>query len=128
MSQIIDGNRTIEIKSKVKRQVFDSKTTKLLTWMMVNAIENGESKWVKIPGHEIAGKTGTAQIPVEGHYDPNQTNASFVGFFPARDPKITMLVVVNKPKTSIYGSETAAPIFFQVAQDLINYYNIPPTK
>lgn len=128
VEKIIDDDRTIEIKPKSKGRVFSEKTTKLMTWMMVNAIEQGESKWVKIPNYEIAGKTGTAQIPVAGHYDPNQTNASFVGFFPAKDPEITMLVVVNKPKTSIYGSETAAPIFFQVAQDLISYYNIPPDK
>lgn len=127
VEKIITDEKEIEIKPKIKRRIFDSSTTKVMTWMMVNAIENGESKWVKIPGHEIAGKTGTAQIPVAGHYDPNQTIASFVGFFPARDPQITMLVLVNRPKTSIYGSETAAPIFFQIARDLINYYNIPPT-
>jgi cell division protein FtsI/penicillin-binding protein 2 len=128
VTRIIDGKRTIDIKPKVKDRVFQESTTKLVTWMMVNAVENGEAKWTKLPHYEIAGKTGTAQIPVAGHYDPTQTNASFVGFFPAKDPRVTMLVIVNKPKSSIYGAETAAPIFFQVAQDLINYYNIPPDK
>lgn len=122
-----DGKK-IDIHSQVKRRVIQESTAKLMTWIMVNAVEHGEAQWTKLPHYNIAGKTGTAQIPVAGHYDPTQTNASFVGFFPAENPKITMLVVLNKPKTSIYGADTAAPIFFQTAQDIINYLGIPPTK
>lgn len=123
----LEDGRTIEIKPEVKRQVISEATSKVMTEMMVNAVENGEAKWVKIKDYRIAGKTGTAQIPIAGHYDPHQTIASFVGFFPAKDPQITMLVLVNKPKTSIYGAETAAPIFFQIARDLITYFNIAPS-
>lgn len=118
----------IEIKPEVIRQTVSRATAKAITWMMVNAVDQGESKFTKIPNYAVAGKTGTAQIAVEGHYDPDNTNASFIGFFPAQNPKITMLVIVNKPKTSIYGSETAAPIFFNVARDLIQYYNIEPSR
>ena len=99
-----------------------------MTWMMVNAVENGEANFAKIPNYHIAGKTGTAQIPVAGHYDPTNTNASFIGFFPAEDPQITMLVIVNRPQSSIYGAETAAPTFFAIARDIIQYYNIEPSK
>lgn len=122
-----DGNR-IQIKPEVKKKVIKESTAKVMTWMMVNAVEKGEAKWTKLPNYSIAGKTGTAQIPVAGHYDPNETIASFVGFFPAEDPKITMLVLVKKPKTSVYGSETAAPIFFATARDIINYLGIPPSN
>jgi cell division protein FtsI/penicillin-binding protein 2 len=125
---ITDDGKEIAIKPQVKRRVIKESTSQIMTWMMVNAVENGESKWTKIDGYKIAGKTGTAQIPVAGHYDPKNTNASFVGFFPADKPRFAILVIVNKPKTSIYGSETAAPIFFQIAQDLINEYNIPPSQ
>lgn len=125
---ITDDGKEIDIKPQVKRRVIKESTSQIMTWMMVNAVENGESKWTKIDGYKIAGKTGTAQIPVAGHYDPTNTNASFVGFFPADKPRFAILVIVNKPKTSIYGSETAAPIFFQIAQDLINEYNIPPSQ
>jgi cell division protein FtsI/penicillin-binding protein 2 len=121
---ITNDKKTIEIKPKSKRKVIKEETASLLTWMMVNAVNNGEAKWARIKDFNIAGKTGTAQIPISGHYDPNQTIASFVGFFPAEDPKISMLVLLNKPKTSIYGSETAAPIFFSIARDLIAYYGI----
>lgn len=122
-----DG-KTIEIQPEIKRRVIQESTAKVMTWIMVNAVEHGEAQWTKLPHYNIAGKTGTAQIPVAGHYDPNQTNASFVGFFPAENPRITMLVLVQKPKTSIYGADTAAPIFFAAAQDIINYLGIPPTK
>lgn len=125
---ITDDGKEIDIKPQLKRRVIKASTSQIMTWMMVNAVENGESKWTKIDGYKIAGKTGTAQIPVAGHYDPKNTNASFVGFFPAEKPRFAILVIVNKPKTSIYGSETAAPIFFQIAQDLINEYNIPPSQ
>ncbi|MBI4091846.1 MAG: penicillin-binding protein 2 [Candidatus Levybacteria bacterium] len=126
VSQIIsDDGKKIDIISKIKRRVIKESTSKIITDMMVSAVEEGEAKWTKIKNYKIAGKTGTAQIPVAGHYDPNQTIASFVGFFPASDPKITMLVLVDRPKTSIYGSETAAPIFFNIARDLIKYYNLP---
>ncbi len=119
-----DG-KTIDIKPKEKNRTISTAAAKTVTSMMVDAVEKGEAQWTKIKGYKIAGKTGTAQIPVAGHYDPNQTVASFVGFFPAHNPKVTMLVVVHKPKTSIYGAETAAPIFFNIARDLIKYYNIP---
>lgn len=125
---ITEDGKTIEIKPKMRRRTVSEKTATLVTWMMVNSVEKGEAKWTKIPEYQVAGKTGTAQIPVAGHYDPTQTNASFVGFFPPENPKITMLVVVNKPKTSIYGSETAAPLFFSIARDLIQYYNISPKE
>lgn len=125
---ITPDNRTIQIKPQEVGQAVSSATAKVVTWMMVNAVEKGEAKFAKIANYHIAGKTGTAQIPVEGHYDPTNTNASFIGFFPAEDPKITMLVVINKPHSSIYGAETAAPTFFTIARDLIQKYDIEPSK
>lgn len=128
VSGIIDENgEEIEYNSEGGRQAIKSTTAKVMTAMMVNAVEKGESKWTKLEGYRVAGKTGTAQIPLAGHYDPNQTIASFIGFFPAEDPQILMLVLVDRPKTSIYGSETAAPIFFAAAEKIIDYYRIPPS-
>ena len=76
----------------------------------------------------MAGKTGTAQIPVAGHYDPTKTIASFIGYAPAENPRFVMLVIVDRPTSSIYGAETAAPIFFNIAQKILTYYGIPPTE
>ena len=96
--------------------------------MMVNAVENGEAKYFLPKGFKVAGKTGTAQIPIDGHYDPNKTIASFVGFAPADDPKFVMLVRYDEPSASIFGSETAAPTFFEIAKQLLLYYKIAPSE
>lgn len=123
---IEDNGDIIEIQPEKKRKILSDNAAEVTKWIMVNAVENGDSRWVTLGAIPVAGKTGTAQIPVAGRYDSSQTIASFIGFFPADDPQISMLVLVNKPKTSIYGSETAAPIFFSVARDLVQYYNIKP--
>lgn len=118
----------ITIPPKEINKPISEKTARVMTEIMVNAVSKGEAKWARPKGYRIAGKTGTAQIPIEGHYDPNKTIPSFIGFAPADDPKFIMLVVLDRPTTSIYGSETAAPIFFNVAGKILNYYNIPPTE
>ena len=125
--QTKDG-KEIEILPKVLSKPISSKASKVITEMMVNAVNQGEAKYLKPKGYRVAGKTGTAQIPVEGHYDANKTIASFIGFAPADDPKFLMLVVIDRPTTSIYGAETAAPVFFKVAKDILTYYNIPPAE
>lgn len=125
--QIKDSKgRTIDIKPKNVRQVVSAGTAKIITEMLVAAVDNGEAKWAKPKGYRIAGKTGTAQIPVAGHYDEKKTIASFVGFGPADNPRFVMLVTLREPASSPWGSETAAPLFFNVARDIFNYLGIPP--
>lgn len=123
-----EEGQVIPIPPKVLSQPISEKTAKIMTEIMVNAVDAGESKWAKPKGYRIAGKTGTAQIPVAGHYDPKNTIPSFIGFAPADNPKFIMLVVLNSPTSSIYGSETAAPLFFQIATPLLTYYGITPTE
>ena len=118
----------LNIPTKVKGMPVSEKTAKIMTEILVNAVEKGEAQWTKLKGYRIAGKTGTASIPVKGHYDPNSTIASFIGFAPVDKPKFVMLVILNQPKTSIYAAETAAPLFFDIAKDLLSYYGIPPSE
>ena len=113
---------------KVKGMPISEKTAKVMTEILVNAVEKGEAKWAKLKGYRVAGKTGTASIPVKGHYDPNSTIASFIGFAPVDNPKFVMLVILEKPTTSIYAADTAAPMFFDIARDLLSYYGIPPSE
>ena len=122
-----DGTIT-KIKPKELDKPISPETAKVMTEIMINAVNKGEAQWTRLKGYRIAGKTGTASIPIAGHYDPTQTIASFVGFAPADKPKFVMLVVLNRPQSSIYGAETAAPIFFNIARDLLNYYEIPPDE
>jgi cell division protein FtsI/penicillin-binding protein 2 len=125
--QTADG-KTIAIPPKPLDKPISAKAAKVVTEMMVQAVNTGEAKFARLKGYRIAGKTGTAQIPVAGHYDPNKTIASFVGFAPADDPKFLMLVVIDRPSSSIYGAETAAPLFFNAARNILEYYDIPPTE
>ena len=118
----------LKIPVKVKRSPISANTAKVMTEILVNAVDKGEAQWTKLKGYRIAGKTGTASIPVAGHYDPTNTITSFIGFAPAEKPKFVMLVILNKPTSSIYAAETAAPLFFDIAKDLFLYYGIPPSE
>ncbi len=126
--KIIDEGKETIVKPDEVRQIISPKTATQITEMMVNAVENGEARAFAPKGYRIAGKTGTAQIPLAGHYDPQKTIASFVGFAPADDPKFVMLVRFTEPSSSIFGSETAAPAFFSIAKELFNYLAISPTN
>ena len=126
ITKIIQNGKEKEIKPDKVKQVISPKTAAQMTEMMVNAVANGEAKAFAPDGYRIAGKTGTAQIPVAGHYDPDKTIASFVGFAPADNPKFVMLVRFSEPTSSVFGSETAAPTFFAIAKELFNYLAISP--
>jgi len=125
-TKLSDGTK-IPVISPTMNRVFSNETSAIITEMMVAAVENGETKYLKQPHMRIAGKTGTAQIPIAGHYDSEKTIASFVGFGPADSPRFVMLVTVVEPTTSPWGSETAAPIFFNIAKELFYYWGISPS-
>lgn len=129
---ISNDDKTHIIAPRVISNPITSETAKQVTAMMVKAVDDGEAQFYKnkagLIGYKIAGKTGTAQIPVAGHYDATKTIASFVGFAPANDPKFVMLVRYDQPTSSIYGADTAAPTFFEITKELFTYYGIPPTE
>ena len=108
------------------KRVVSEKAASEITSMMAEAAKKGESKWTNIGGFRVAGKTGTAQIPIAGHYDTEKTIASFIGFSPYEDPKFVMLVTLHEPTSSPWASETAAPLWYSIAQDLFIHYGIQP--
>ncbi len=128
VKKIRAGSKEKVINSKIVRQVISPSTSKIIKKMLVAAVDRGEVKWLKPSGYEIGGKTGTAQVPIRGHYDPTKTIASFIGFAPVENPRFIALVLLKEPKTSPWGSETAAPVFFEIAKELIVYYNIAPEQ
>lgn len=125
--KIVSKNKVTEIKPKIERKVISPLTSEIIKKMLVSTVENAEAKWSRPKGYTIGGKTGTAQVPIKGHYDPSKTIASFIGFAPANNPKFLTFVVLYEPQSSPWGSETAAPLFFEIAKDLIVYYNISPS-
>lgn len=101
-------------------------TAHTLNEMLAISLEN-ESSSALVPGYRVAGKTGTAQIPTpQGIYDSTSTNASFIGWGPVDDPKFMIYVWLEKPSASIWGSETASPVFAQVAEKTVILLDIPP--
>lgn len=119
VEKITSGDKELGLPQPKKSKVIEPETAIQIRDMMIAAVDRGEAKWARPKNIEIAGKTGTAQIPIAGHYDPEKTIASFVGFFPARQPRFTMLVSLTEPQTSPWGSETAAPLWFAIANQLL---------
>jgi cell division protein FtsI (penicillin-binding protein 3) len=116
----------ISIPPQIVSHPITPKTAKIISDMMVGSATHGEARWRIPAGYTIAGKTGTAQIPIAGHYDTEKTIASFVGFAPAHDPQFVMLVKLKEPQSSPWASETAAPLWFDLAHQVLLYLNIPP--
>lgn len=125
VKKITDAKKEVEIQPKIIRKVISEDTAQTVTDMMVSAVRYGEAQWAVPKGYSIAGKTGTAQISVGGEYDTKKTIASFVGFAPADNPFFVMLTIIEEPKTSQWGSETAAPLFFSIAKKLFVHMGIP---
>lgn len=104
------------------------KTSAKLRSMLVSVVDNGFDK-ARIKGYDIAGKTGTAQIPDgSGGYAENEYIHDFLGFAPAFDPKFVILVKMDRPKGITFAADSLSPTFRELAQFLINYFKIPPTR
>ncbi len=115
-----------KIDPPASTRVISENTAQEIAQMMADAANLGEAKWTKIPGFTVAAKTGTAQIPVAGHYDLTNTNHSFIGFAPVTNPKFVMLVTLQSPQTSPWAAETAAPLWYAIARDLFPYLGVQP--
>jgi cell division protein FtsI (penicillin-binding protein 3) len=90
--------------------------------------QGGTAVKAAIKGYQVAGKTGTSQIYDQqlGRYSKTRYIASFVGFAPASEPLVTVLVVVEQPRTSYYGGSVAAPIFKEIVQRTLLFEDVLP--
>jgi cell division protein FtsI (penicillin-binding protein 3) len=98
------------------RRVMRPETARALRPAFERAVNEGTATAADIDGFDVAGKTGTALEAAGGDYSDEGARASFVGFFPADDPEVTLLVMMGDPQTSIYGGEVAAPVFQRIAR------------
>jgi cell division protein FtsI/penicillin-binding protein 2 len=119
-----DGHQ-YNVPSQYAGSPISAETANTLNEMLSISLQE-ESSQALLPGYRVAGKTGTAQIPTEYGYDAFHTNASFIGWGPVDDPQFMVYVWFQKPSTSIWSSETAAPVFAQVAEQTVILLNIPP--
>ncbi|MCL5795491.1 MAG: penicillin-binding protein 2 [Patescibacteria group bacterium] len=126
---IKENGEIITTQPKIGQEVISADNAAKLGGMLVSVVENGHGKKAQVPGYNVAGKTGTAQIPKpEGGYYEDRHVGSFAGFLPAEDPKFAMIVRLENPKNVEWAESSAAPIFGEIAQWLVNYYQIKPTK
>ena len=122
----VDGRRSPPHKGRrIMSEANSASVRKMLEGVLG---PGGTASGAAIKGYELAGKTGTAQKPdpVTGGYSPDKYVASFVGFAPARHPKLLVTVMVDEPKGEIYGGLIAAPAFKEITSFALNYLRIPP--
>ncbi|HLO32906.1 MAG TPA: penicillin-binding protein 2 [Anaerolineales bacterium] len=123
-SMLRDGHQ-YNVPSQYAGSPISPETAHTLNDMLSVSLEQ-ESSQALLPGYRLAGKTGTAQIPTDYGYDPFHTNVSFIGWGPVDDPQFMVYIWLQSPSTSIWSSETAAPVFSQVAEQTVILLNIPP--
>src|SRR3989344_1123456 len=123
-----EGGEETVTKPEIISIPFSKKTSDKLKTMLVGVVDNGFDK-AKIKGYDIAGKTGTAQIPDgKGGYDEKEFIHNFLGFAPAYDPQFVVLIKMDRPHGIAFAADSLSPTFREVVQFLINYYKIPPTR
>ena len=125
---VVANGRWYEIKPALHRTVISPAAARSLTDLLVEAANSSIPYRAAMPGYAIAGKTGTAQIPSKEGYDENRTIATFVGYAPAYDPAFGVLVKLDRSEVSVWATETAAPVFYRVADRLFTLLNIPPDE
>ena len=127
LSAMVRDGHQYNVPAQYAGSPISKNTAETLNNMLVYSLES-ESSLALVPGYRIAGKTGTAQIPVNGFYDTAQTNASFLGWGPVDDPQFMIYVWLERPSASIWGSETAAPVFAEMAEKTVILLDIPPDQ
>jgi len=132
VEQVDDGNGQLlrKIAPRLERQVISSEVAAKVAGMMIGTTDDdGTGTLAAVPGYQVAGKTGTAQKvdPVTGGYSVDKRLSSFVGFVPAENPRLVILVMIDEPKEKTYGGLVAAPVFARIAGQALTQLQVPPT-
>jgi cell division protein FtsI/penicillin-binding protein 2 len=123
-----DGTKVVTPPQELRR-VVSAETAQTISAMLAEVVEKGHSKLAAVPGYYVGGKTGTAQIPSpKGGYLESQYIHTFVGYAPVDKPRFVMLVKLDKPKGFKFAESSAAPIFGEIADFLLKYYQVPKER
>ena len=131
VSEIRDGDKIVrKVYPEIKKRVISAETAAEMTRILTSVVEGGTGERAAIEGYRVAGKTGTAQKidPKTGLYSDKYFVSSFIGYAPAEDPQIALLVVIDSPEGIAWGGSIAAPVFKSVAEDVLLYMNAPSTN
>jgi cell division protein FtsI/penicillin-binding protein 2 len=127
VDRIIHSDGSVETRApRVIRRVIKPETAQVVNDILAHSIGKESSNKANLAGYTIVGKTGTAQIPIPGGYDPKWTIASFGGYFPADSPQYVIMVKIDRPTVSPWGSQVASPVFAAIAQQIAQLTGLPP--
>src|SRR5256886_5144545 len=123
-----DGREMRRIEPRAVRQVVSPETARTLSRMLVEVVEHGTGHLAAVGGYDVGGKTGTAQKldSTTRRYSRAPGVLSFVGFVPADEPRLVLLVLLDEPKTEKWGSEAPAPVFPAIPGPVLRYLEVPP--
>lgn len=124
------GKVVVEFSPKVRRKILSTDICHRVTSVLKEVVRTGTGVRAHVPGYKVAGKTGTAQKidRAKGIYSQEKVIASFMGYLPADEPRVAILVVVDEPEKTPYGGTAATPIFKRIAEELMQYMGVPPTE
>lgn len=132
VKEILDSNQnSVKVfKPKAVRQVVSVETALTMTKILEQVVIDGTGMEAKLDEYQVAGKTGTGQIFdfATGKYSNSAYTSLFVGYVPAENPKISILILLDQPKGSYYGGTVAAPVFKEIASKVLPYLSIPPNQ
>ncbi len=123
-----DGQAVFSAQEGEKKRIVSDRTARAMRDILKTVVEEGgTATGAAIQGNKVAGKTGTAQLidPQTRRYSRDRFVSSFVGFVPADNPRLAMIIVIHEPKGQIYGGVVAAPVFKSVADQALSYLDIP---
>ena len=123
-----DGAVLEQTKPALIGRTVSEEASSLLSSMLEGVVREGSGKKAYIEGYRVAGKTGTAQKYEDGHIAQGKYVSSFVGYFPAGDPRYLALVIVDEPQGAYYGSTVAAPCAKEIFEGIIDLFRLPPAE
>ena len=124
----VEGDDVREQDPLVRERVVSTRTARLVTRMLADAVASGTGQEAQIPGYWVAGKTGTARKPLQDALGYSEEYvASFIGFAPARDPAVVVAAIIDEPDT-VYGGVAAAPLFREVAEFALAHLRVPTAE
>ena len=115
-----------EFQPVAVREVLSESTAATMRDILSGVVSDGTGQLAKVEGYDVGGKTGTSQKIENGTYSHSKFIGSFVGFAPAKDPKIVVVVMLDQPHPLYYGGVVAAPVFSRVVKDTLRYLDIRP--
>ncbi len=128
VARIVTGDSVRTFEPVEVRRVVSPKTAATVEALMNDVVEGQPYHLARVPGYQVAGKTGTTLVSIPTGYELNTTIASFAGFIPYPDARVSALVKIDQPSGPVnLGGEVAAPVFAKVAADIMQYLDVPPS-